>query len=288
MKKLGFGLLLASLALTGCGNEDNNTTVFTGTQANVLNQPGSPTTIPQQSALVRVFTGTGATAAALETNIVASFRTAAGATVANGNSVGANTDPTTRREINWDGVPGGVTANAGNSGNTFPADFFQATSSRGVILSTPGTSLRVADDDFDFVFPTVYGGLFNAFSTQGGNLKTFSPLGSNITDVTFAVPGSGSPGTAASTRSFGVVFSDVDLAGVTNIQLFDSNGSSLGRYDAPALNGGFSFVGVVFDNDQRIRRVRITTGNAPLANGTNEVGGVDLVIMDDFIYSNPL
>ena len=239
--------------------------------------------------MVRVFAGADATVAGLETSTVASFRAAAGTPFNAPTFAGASTDPGVRREINWDGVPAGFTANGANSGNVLPNDFFQATSSRGVLLqAVGGTSVRVADDDFDFVFPTVYGGLFNAFSTQGGNLKTFAPLGSNVTDVTFAVPGSGSPGTAASTRSFGVVFSDVDLPGVTNIQLFDAAGSSLGRYDAPPAAGGFSFVGVVFDNDQRIRRVRITTGNAALANGVNETGGVDLVIMDDFIYSNPI
>ena len=64
------------------------------------------------------------------------FRTAVGGgTVAGANgSFGG-----LRREINWDGVPDSF-----SDPNNLPADFFNLTSPRGLVLSTPGTGLLVS------------------------------------------------------------------------------------------------------------------------------------------------
>jgi hypothetical protein len=43
-------------------------------------------------------------------------------------------------------------------------------------------------------------------------------------------------------------------------------------------------LGVTFTTE-RIARVRITTGNSSL--GPNDGGAVDVVVMDDFLYSEP-
>src|SRR5262249_47356306 len=53
----------------------------------------------------------------------------------------------------------------------------------------------------------------------------------------------------------------------------------------PVLSNGLSFLGVSFDAGERVARVRITAGNTPL--GPPEGGGIDVVVMDDFIYSEP-
>jgi hypothetical protein len=50
-------------------------------------------------------------------------------------------------------------------------------------------------------------------------------------------------------------------------------------------NGSLSFLGVQFNAGETIGRVRITSGNTAL--GPNETGGVDLVVMDDFLYAEP-
>jgi hypothetical protein len=42
----------------------------------------------------------------------------------------------------------------------------------------------------------------------------------------------------------------------------------------------------LFNAGERVGRVRITSGNSLL--GPTESGGLDLVVMDDFIYSEPL
>ena len=51
----------------------------------------------------------------------------------------------------------------------------------------------------------------------------------------------------------------------------------------PTLNNGLSFLGVTFTD--AIGRVRITSGNTAL--GPNDGGAVDVVALDDFIYSEP-
>jgi len=101
---------------------------------------------------------------------------------------------------------------------------------------------------------------------------------------------SGQP-TPAVVRGFGIVFSDVDLADQTTIQLFRQDGSSLGTYSAPVRSdeGGFSFVGVTFA-DAIIARVRITLGTGALGANVEDVsagGTVDLVVLDNLIYGEP-
>lgn len=208
---------------------------------------------------------------------------------------GANglfTDGTgTRREVNWDGV--GAAASAPNN---LPANFFNTTSPRGVVFGTPGTGFQVSGATNDGLAgqPAAanFGNIdpsstttFLPFSPQ----RLFTALGSNIVDVNFFVPGSNTPGLV---RGFGSIFSDVDLANATSIQYFDANGASLGTFFAPvggAANQTFSFLGVSFATAS-ISRVRITNGNAALGAGVTDQNGDprDLVVMDDFLYSEPI
>lgn len=179
-----------------------------------------------------------------------------------------------RREINWDGVPAALAAP-----NALPDDFFNTTSPRGVVLSTPGTGFQVSGTPIAFgnIHPS-YPSLFAAFSPT----RLFTAIGSNVTDVRFFVPGSS---VAAGVGGFGAVFSDVDLPNVSSLQFFDLSNSLLGTFYAPPTAGidqGLSFVGVVFSTE-RIGRVRITSGNQVL--GGVEIG--DLVVMDDFIFGEP-
>ncbi|MBA3364499.1 MAG: hypothetical protein H0U03_01755 [Actinobacteria bacterium] len=138
-----------------------------------------------------------------------------------------------RREINWDGVPDSLSAP-----NNLPADFFNVNSPRGVVFSTPGTGFQVSANaanptstpiEFGNIDPS-YTAIFEAFSPQ----RLFTPLGSNILDATFFVAGSS---TAATVKGFGAVFTDVDLANTTTIQLFDASNNSLGTFVAPAVAG---------------------------------------------------
>jgi VPDSG-CTERM motif len=188
-----------------------------------------------------------------------------------------------RREINWDGVP-----DAFSAPNNMPADFFNVNSPRGAVFSTPGTGFQVSANagiapiQFDNIDPT-YSQTFEPFSPQ----RLFTSLGSNVVDVDFFVPGTSTP---ASINGFGAIFSDVDLANTTLIELLDIHANSLGTFFVPATTGSetFSFLGISFV-DSVIAHVRITSGNFPVGTGVTDQNGDlrDIVTMDDFLYDEP-
>lgn len=206
---------------------------------------------------------------------VAEFRALLGGPL---NATLAGQQPSGRREINWDGVPAGVT-----NTDTFPAGFFNTNSTRGLVMTSGGTGLRVSDNNFADVNAS-YGGQFGVFSTA----KSFAVVGGNSVDVTFQLPGTT---TSASVNGFGVVFSDVDNDGSATIEYY--SGSDLyytlaapARCDA----GGLSFAGIVWNGNERITRVRINSGTGPLSGNASDItnGGLtDLVVMDDFLYGEP-
>ncbi len=230
-----------------------------------------------------VFQGSGPNASSIQ-GLVDQFRLALGG-ANNGNTAGPLAGG--RREINWDG---------GGSNATSPGDtpFTVFLTSRGANIVTPGTGFvqaplsGIADT---FGNPS-YATEFQTFSP----LRLFSPVGSNITEVQFFIPGG--TNTPATTNGFGVVLTDVDQpdgsgpgnrrgnrGASTLIQYFDSNGDLLYSSFVPASpgKGSLSFFAVLF-NDSRISRVRIRTGDEE---GGRDDGDVDIVMMDDFIYGEP-
>ena len=190
-----------------------------------------------------------------------------------------------RREVNWDGVPAQFT-----DANPFPFDFFNSQDAaapngrkRGLEYQNTGTAFRVSTNDFSDVDPS-YDGQFNAFS---GN-KTFAYMGNNVTVVNFKVAGTN---TNAFVKGLGIVFVDIDDDNSTTIEYF--NGSkSLGVYKAPKHGGDspFSFLGVFFP-EEKVTSAKIIAGNGILGTGVLDVtsgGSKDLVVMDDFLYSEPV
>ena len=93
------------------------------------------------------------------------------------------------------------------------------------------------------------------------------------------------------TNGFGAVFTDVDLANTTGIQYFDaSNNLLFSDFVKPGTvgNDSLSFLGVSFTEGAVVARVRITNGNSPLGPVVDEGAIIDLVVMDDFIYGEPI
>jgi hypothetical protein len=191
------------------------------------------------------------------------------------NGITPGQQPSGRREISWDGVPAELTNN-----NALPADQFNR---NGLIYNILGSGLRVTDNDFADINPT-YAAQFAPFSAP----KTFAPIGSEVSEVTFRVAGSSTP---AAVTGFGVVFSDVDRVGAASLKLFTADGQSLGQYQAPVRSDadGQSFIGVVFDQ-AIVARVVITSGQAPLSATEFDVsdgGNRDLVVFDNLLFGEP-
>ena len=197
-----------------------------------------------------------------------------------------NTTPNAKgghREINWEGVPLSL------ENKTMPIDFFNPTGAnapaanqRGLVYSNQG-SFMVSSDGFSGVNKNA-AGQFAAFSGS----KTFANTTAAAWDVTFQKAGSN---VVATIQAFGLVFSDVDKDSSTALEFFD-DGVSLGKFFVPAhdATSSFSFLGVQFNNGEHITKVTVTHDGF-LAEGTKDVsdGGTrDLIVVDDFLYSEPV
>jgi len=198
-----------------------------------------------------------------------------------------------RREINWDG------GNPNLLDTTPPVNpFLVFLNTRGSQYKTPGLGLSQAPPSGGlqgglaalFGNPN-YAKIFKAFSRS----RLFTPVGSNITEASFSIPGTNG-NAPATVRGFGAVFTDVDQPdgtvpgaahkGSTQIDYFDKNGKLLFSSSVPASpgDGSLSFFGIKFD-DARIASVRIKAGD--VAPGPNDDRQHDIVMMDDFIYGEP-
>ena len=237
-----------------------------------------------------VFQAAGPTAASIQSTVDA-YRAELG------NPDNRNSGPleTGHREINWDGG-GGV-----NTTTPPVTPFNTFLNTRGSQFTTPGFGLSQAPPSggpqggLAALFNNVsYGSSFKTFSP----LRLFTPVGSNITDAFFFLPGSNG-NTPATVKGFGAIFTDVDRpdgsgpglkhgnrGASTLMEFFGVNGELLFSSYVPAApgDGNLSFFGVKF-NDARIARVRITTGN--VAPGPDDNNTNDVVMMDDFIYGEP-
>jgi hypothetical protein len=201
----------------------------------------------------------------------------------NGSAPGSQ--PAGRREINWDGTP-----DAQSAPNLLPRDFFNTTVPRGAVFSTgAGNKFQVsADSDNPTQTAVRFGNInpqyrenFNVFSAQ----RLFTPLGTNKMSVRFFQPGTTKPATV---KGFGAVFTDVDKAGTTKIELYDQWGTQLWWQAVPkgtTANRSLSFLGVKTTAD--VYEVRITTGNAPLSSTNTDTSARDVVVMDDLLYGEP-
>lgn len=236
-----------------------------------------------------VSTATGANAPAIQ-GTVDTFRLALGVN----NGVG-NSFPSGRREINWDGVP-----DSSAQPNFLPPDFFNTTSPRGVVFSAleyeTGSGLNdfmVSADSNNPTMTQVRFGNINASYAAG--FQTFSAerllhiRNAHAMDVLFFVPGTTIP---ATTRGFGVIFTDVDgtsAADRTVIRCYGPDASQIIAASVPAFNNGLTFIGLLTEGNERFARCNIEVGNSRLDAGLSDgVGGVDVVAMDDFIYGEPI
>ncbi len=228
------------------------------------------------------FSGVGTTEA---TAALATFRITLGGA---DNSTATGPQASGRREINWDGVRldgtdfnNVTTPIVANKITGIPVNRFQA---RGARFDTV---LAVANDGFVSANANV-ANQFPAFSTA----NTFASFNSNKYAVDFVLAGSTTP---AATRGFGAIFLDVEQANTSSIEYF--NGTvSLGKFFVPVGQSGQpQFLGVFF-NAPVVTKVVLTTGTTQVFNfnngqvtaGASESEATDLVVLDDFVYGEPL
>jgi hypothetical protein len=282
----GSTLQLATAGANGTTTYSSNNTgvatvdslgLVTGVAAGQATITGSTTTGQTGSVTVNVytanvFTATGSTPAGI-LGTVDTFRAELGTL----NPNNTTQFPGGRREINWDGVPGALT-----NTDTFPSDFFNTTSPRGVIFtSTNGTGFRVSDNLYGDINGT-YPSQFQTFSAP----RLFAVRSTTTFDTQFFLAASSTPGFSS---GFGAVFVDPDND-VSRIDYVLPDGSLFSR-NVPSIPGsqGLSFLGVSFQG-ARVSRVTLVTGDGTLAAGNNDVtngGTSDIVVVDDFIYGEP-
>jgi hypothetical protein len=186
-----------------------------------------------------------------------------------------------RREINWDGVPDSLT------GIKLAGDFFNPVSpgapvgrQRGLVYAGVSDAMVSKNN-----FSEINAAAAPAFAAFSGN-KSFAVVNAALWPVEFAIAGKT---TAATIKGFGIVVADVDKSNSTYLEFYNGN-RSLGKYYVPAHTSGsnFSFLGVYFKNElvtmvEIAHEGRLIDGGKDITDG----GSKDLVVFDDFIYSEP-
>ncbi len=202
---------------------------------------------------------------------VAAFQAALG-DPNNGNAPGPIANG--RRQINWD---------AGIVPFNMPGDFFNATVTRGAVFNTSsGSQFRVSNDGIDNEFDSINSTYPDEFATFSAP-RLFTPFETNVLDVNFFQSANNIPATVS---GFGAIFTDVDLPDTTKLDFFDSSGDSLLSLFAPTNPQGLSFIGATFSTE-RVARVQITAGNIAIGPNDDPINGIDVVVLDDFLYSEP-
>ncbi|MBC7899560.1 MAG: VCBS repeat-containing protein [Saprospiraceae bacterium] len=202
------------------------------------------------------------------------------------NNGNGNSFKTGRREINWDGAPDSSSSPNNLNFNAFAgrgAVFNSVANFAGdnpFILSADSTNPTNAGLRYGDIDPS-YTATFQAFSNE----RLFVARGSNVIEIRFIIPGTQFPATVS---GFGAVFSDVDDNSNTFMEFYDAAGKQIGEASPQAASNGLSFLGVHFNDGEKIAKVLIRLGNAPLAAGNIDGhNGVDVVATDDFIYGEP-
>jgi uncharacterized protein (TIGR03437 family) len=227
-----------------------------------------------------------ATSTAAATTALANFRTA----ITNVNGI--------PRAIVWDGVRLDGTD---NGGNTTPIVANK-------ITGIPVNRFQAAGALFDRVLAVANDGFVSANSSVADQFPAFSPantfaaFNSNKYEQHFVLASAPtSTPIPAATRGFGVIFLDVEREHTSSIEYF--NGAvSLGKFFVPpGASGQAEFLGVLF-NSPIVTRVTITAGTAQVFNFQSGTGGqpgqvssggaendtTDLVVVDDFLFSEPV
>ena len=206
------------------------------------------------------------------------------------------------RSIDWDGISPAAVDRDPNTGDLllFP-EFFNADFSplaRGIEIRTffvtPIVSAASTDPPISDLAtgqpvqpPVEFGGLNSTYPNEFipfSSERLFASQDDNVFNLFFFVPGTETPATV---NAFGAVFADVDLPGTSQVEFFGVDGELLFQGFVPTANQGLSFLGATLADGLEIAQVRITAGNVPFGETENPAAGLDVVALDDFLYSEP-
>lgn len=193
----------------------------------------------------------------------------------NGNDIGPIFDG--HRQINWDAdvVPFDM-----------PGDFFASTVTRGLTVVSNKHEFRVSNADHDDLFNSINRDVAKDFQTFSPKRLFTVAKGDNVFAVDFSVPGKHDEATV---EGFGAVFVDVDQDKTTTMTFLAESGCIIGKEDVKAFPEGLSFLGFVSESPAYpIHRVVVKLGNKAIDGSSNSFRGKnDIVVMDDFLYSEP-
>ncbi len=162
------------------------------------------------------------------------------------------------------------------SGHAVPPNSLNLHLSGGIVLATRGSGFQVSQRHA----ASNPGANESLDGYEGFSERLLSPVGSNLTDISFKIPGTTMPATIS---SFGVVFKNLAGDDHASMQFFDANGIDRGTFQIPVTESeqGYSILGITFTDGERITRVRIMNGKA-VPESTHQSGR-----MVSFIYSEP-
>jgi len=179
------------------------------------------------------------------------------------------------RQINWDAaaVPFDM-----------PGDFFAATVPRGCTVRSDSDEFRVSNpaDGGDDLFDSINHKAakdFQAFTLE----RLFTSVEENVFTIDFSVPGF--VDRPAVVDGFGAVFVDVKEAHKTKMTFFAKSGCIIAEEYVKPLAKGLSFLGA-FSSKYPIFKVEVVLGEVAI-DDSSDWKGDDVVVMDDFIYSEP-
>lgn len=181
------------------------------------------------------------------------------------------------RQVNWDApiVPFDM-----------PGDFFAATVTRGMTVSSLKDEFRVSNpvdshDPWDNLFDSISAVAAEDFQTFSPK-RLFTPLGHTTFTVDFTVPGFLK--TPATVEGFGAVFVDVDTPGTTKMTFYAKSGCVIAEEYVKPSADGLSFLGA-YSSNYPIYTVEIQAGSKAIDDKSHKRG--DFVVMDDFLFSEP-
>ena len=193
----------------------------------------------------------------------------------NMNNVKKNGIKDGHHQINWDGE---------NVPFDMPGDFFAIDVTRGCTIRSDSNEFRVSNpmDGSDDLFDSINRGAAKDFQTFSAK-RLFTSVKENEFTIDFSQPGFVNPATV---EGFGAVFVDVKEDHKTKMTFYAESGCIIAEEYVKPSAEGLSFLGAFSGSSKfPIFKVEVVLGEEAIDHGDSKHD--DIVVMDDFLYSEP-